>query len=161
MLVGRQDDFEDVLALGEFGDVVPGAVDPGDFAIVEHQVGVAFGGLAVLVDLGGVERKVGELDFHVPSGHCVGCDHEFDCGDGLTVGDGDRAVVMIMGWGGHAGHGFRLGRCGGRGGLMAVGVMTRVRDRRWTRDDRGGDDQGGGDRFAGKSVHGDDFPGGA
>ncbi len=155
MFVVRQHDFEQVFALGEFGDVVPGAVDPGDFAIVEHQVGMAFGGFAVLVDLGGVERKVGELDFHVPSGHGVGDDDEFDCGDGLTVGDSDRGAVMIGLGSGHAGHGVCLG---GHGSLMAMDLMSGVSDCSQRCGDRAADHEGSGDRAAGETVHGGDFP---
>ncbi len=154
MFVVRQHDFEDVLTFGEFGDVVPDAVDPGDFAIVEYQVGVAFGGLAVLVDLGGVERKVGELDFHVPASDGVGGDDEFDRWDSLTVGNRDRGAVMIGLGGGHAGHGVRLGCGAGRGGLMAVGAMAGVGDRGGWCGDRAADHEGGGDRPAGETVHG-------
>jgi hypothetical protein len=126
MFVGHEYDFEDVLAFGQFGDVVPGAVDPGDFAIVEQQVGVAFGGFAALIHLSGVEGEVGKLDFHVPSGDGVGGDDQLHRGDGLTIGDREGGMVMIGHGGGHA----------GRGGLMGVGAMIGVGDRGWGEADR-------------------------
>jgi hypothetical protein len=67
MLVGIEADSQLVFTLGQTGDVIPSAIEAGNFAAIQEQMSVSFGRFALSIDSFRRKRKILQLQLHIPT----------------------------------------------------------------------------------------------